>query len=123
MFHMNKKRIANNTLKRPASQRWTFLSNHAHVLVCLCRDSRARVRDVAEAVGITERAVHLILADLEQEGIVERIREGRRNRYELHLDAALRHPLEKHRTVKELLRTIEGRKVNRTTAANTEREK
>jgi DNA-binding Lrp family transcriptional regulator len=94
---------------RPAS--WTFLSNHAHVLVCLCADPRARVRDVAEGVGITERAVLSILADLEAEGIVERIREGRRNRYELRLDSALRHPLEQHRTVAQLVRAILGRRV------------
>ena len=87
--------------------RWTFLSNHAHVLVCLCRDSHARVRDMATAVGITERAVLLILSDLEEEGLIERVREGRRNRYVLHLDAALRHPLEEHRTVRELLGLIE----------------
>jgi DNA-binding MarR family transcriptional regulator len=93
--------------RRPGN--WTFLSNHAHVLVCLCRDPRARVRDIAEAVGLTERAVLLILADLEAQGIVERIREGRRNRYVLHPDEALRHPLEEHRTVRELLRMVEGR--------------
>lgn len=87
---------------------WTFLSNHAHVLVCLGRDERARVRDVAEAVGITERAVQLILADLEAEGIVEREREGRRNHYLLRLDAPLRHPLEQHRSVRELLDMLEG---------------
>ena len=57
---------------------WTFLSNHAHVLVCLSQDPGARVRDVADAVGITERSVHLILSDLEGEGILRRIREGRR---------------------------------------------
>lgn len=91
--------------------KWTFLSNHAHVLVCLVRDPRVRLRDVAGAVGITERAVQLILRDLADEGIVERIREGRRNRYELHLDATLRHPLEQQRTVRELLRMVEGRKV------------
>jgi DNA-binding IclR family transcriptional regulator len=87
---------------------WTFLSNHAHVLVCLCRDPGARVRDVADAVGITERSVHLILSDLESEGIVRRIREGRRNRYELNLDAALRHPLEQHRSVRQLVKMILG---------------
>ena len=92
------------------SNSWTFLSNHAHVLVALFRDPRARVRDVAEAVGITERAVLLILSDLEEEGIVERIREGRRNRYRLHLDSPLRHPLEEHRTVRQLLRVLEGRR-------------
>lgn len=92
-------------------QRWTFLSNHAHVLVCLVRDPRARLRDISEAVGVTERAVQLLLRDLTEEGIVERIREGRRNRYVLHLDTALRHPLEQHRTVRELLRMVEGEKV------------
>jgi DNA-binding MarR family transcriptional regulator len=90
------------------TDRWTFLSNHAHVLVCLHRDPQARVRDVAQAVGITERAVQLILSDLENEGILERVREGRRNRYVLHLDAALRHPLEQRRTVGELLGMVEG---------------
>ena len=94
-----------------STSKWTFLSNHAHVLVCLGRDPRARVRDVAEAVGITERAVLLLLADLEEEGIVSRQREGRRNRYTLHLDVPLRHPLEGHRTVRELLEMVEGRAV------------
>jgi len=68
------------------------------------------VRDVAEAVGSTERAVLLSLADLEAEGLVERVREGRRNRYVLHLDAPLRHPLEAHRTVRELLGLLEGKR-------------
>ena len=94
-----------------AEHRWTFLSNHAHVLVHLCRDPNSRVRDIAEAVGITERAVMLILADLDEAGIIERIREGLRNRYELHLDTPLRHPLEEHRTVQQLLRMVEGRRV------------
>jgi len=88
---------------------WTFLSNHGHVLVALSRDPRARIRDIASAVGITERAVLLILSDLEGEGIVERIREGRRNRYVLGLDAPLRHPLEEHRSVGELVAMVEGR--------------
>ena len=89
---------------------WTFLSNHAHVLVALGRDPRARIRDIAEAVGITERAVLMVLADLEAEGIIERIREGRRNRYVLNLDVALRHPLESHRTVAQLLRMVDGKR-------------
>ncbi len=82
---------------------WTFLSNHAHVLVCLRRSRHPRVRDIAEAVGITERAVLLILSDLEAEGIVERVREGRRNHYVLNLETPLRHPLEAHRSVRQLL--------------------
>jgi len=94
--------------QRPST--WTFLSNHAHVLVSLHRHPDARVRDVAVAVGITERAVLLILRDLEEEGIIERVREGRRNRYVLHLEARLRHPLEAHRSVRELISMIEGRR-------------
>lgn len=89
------------------AESWTFLSNHGHVLIAISRDPRARLRDIAEAVGITERAVLLILSDLEAEGIVDRIREGRRNRYVLHLDAALRHPLEAHRSVRELVLMVE----------------
>ena len=89
------------------SGNWTFLSNHGHVLVALARDPRARIRDLSQAVGITERAVLLILADLEAEGIVERIREGRRNRYVLRDTSPLRHPLESHRSVGELLSMLE----------------
>jgi len=85
------------------SRHWTFLSNHGHVLVCLARDPDARLRDVALAVGITERAVQKIVSDLEEAGVVERVREGRRNRYRLFLDRPLRHPIEAHRTVGSLL--------------------
>jgi hypothetical protein len=83
--------------------RWTFLSNHTHVLLCLAVDDDVRVRDVAEEVGITERAVQRILAELEEAGTVERQRIGRRNHYTLNLDVPLRHPLEAHHTVGELL--------------------
>lgn len=89
-----------------AARGWTFLSNHAHVLICLATDPDLVLREVAARVGITERAVHLILADLEAEGLVTRIREGRRNRYEMHLDSPLRHPLESHRTVRELIELV-----------------
>jgi len=87
----------------PASRHWTFLSNHGHVLVCLARDPDARLRDVALAVGITERAVQKIVSDLEEAGVVERVRDGRRNRYRLFLERPLRHPIEAHRTVGSLL--------------------
>lgn len=82
---------------------WTLLSNHAHVLVCLAKDPTARLRDVAQAVGITERGVFRVITELEHGGVVTRIREGRRNRYELNLAANLRHPLEADCTVGELL--------------------
>ena len=102
---MAKKKPASKKTAKPEG-RWTFLSNHAHVLVALHRDPDARLREVAEEVGITERAVLHIVADLEAEGILERVREGRRNRYEFHLKAPLRHPLEQNHTVEELIRML-----------------
>ncbi len=86
--------------------RWTFLSNHAHLLLCLARDPQIRMRDVAERIGITERAVLNLLADLESEGVVQRRREGRRNVYDLSLDQPLRHPIERHRSIADLVNLI-----------------
>ena len=86
-----------------STRQWTFLSNHGHVLICLARDPEARLRDVAQAVGITERAVQKIVADLEAAGVLTRERMGRRNRYQLAAERPLRHPLESHRTVGALL--------------------
>ncbi len=82
---------------------FTFLTNHTYVLVCLARDPRARLRDVARHVGITERATQRIIAELEAAGILRRFREGRRNRYEIDREQPLRHALEEHRTVGDLL--------------------
>ncbi len=82
---------------------WTFLTNHAHVLLCVAAEPDARLRDVADAVGITERAVQHIVADLAAAGVLERTREGRRNRYTLHPEAPLRHPVEAHRHVADLV--------------------
>ena len=90
--------------KKPAPTRhWTFLSNHAHVLVCLALDPDARLRDVAASVGITERAVQKIVGDLEDAGVILRERSGRRNSYRLDVNAPLRHSLESHRSVGTLL--------------------
>ncbi|RJK97605.1 helix-turn-helix transcriptional regulator [Vallicoccus soli] len=82
---------------------WTFLSNHGHVLVALSRDPHARVREVAERVGITERAVQLIVRDLEEAGYVERERVGRRNTYRVATGLPFRHPLEAHVQVSAFL--------------------
>lgn len=73
---------------------WTFLSNHGHVLVALARDPDARTRDVAEAVGITERAVQQIVADLVEHGYVEKEKVGRRNHYRVTRGSRFRHDLE-----------------------------
>jgi predicted transcriptional regulator len=85
---------------------WTCLSNHGHVLVCLARNPDMRLRDVALAVGITERAVQKIVGDLEDGGVLTRERDGRRNRYQMHTERPLRHPLEAHRTIGSLLRML-----------------
>jgi DNA-binding MarR family transcriptional regulator len=88
------------------SEGWTFLSNHAHVLVCLASNPELRLREVAEMVGITERAASSIVADLEAEGYLTRVKVGRRNTYRLHLRKPLRHPLEKARRVGDLIDAV-----------------
>lgn len=100
----NKKRLSDSPQQTGTT--WTFLTNHTHVLVCLTQDPETRLRDVAERVGITERAVQRIVADLEQDGILERNRDGRRNRYTIHPNHPLRHPVEQHCTVGDLLRVV-----------------
>ena len=85
---------------------WTFLSNYAHVLVCLAANPDARVHDIATEVGITERRVTGILNDLAQAGIITVLRTGRRNRYTIDSKARLRHPLETHKTVGDLLNGV-----------------
>jgi len=82
---------------------WTFFSNHTHVLVCLARNPESPLRVVAQTIGLTERAVQRIVADLEAAGVLERHKEGRQNRYNLHFEVALRHPLERHRTIGDVL--------------------
>ncbi|MFL5864193.1 MAG: helix-turn-helix transcriptional regulator [Solirubrobacteraceae bacterium] len=72
---------------------WMFLSNHGNVLLCIARDPDARTRDIAERVGITERAAQRIVADLIAEGYVKRTKVGRRNRYQINRHGHLRHPL------------------------------
>lgn len=104
--------------QRPAERRdaahasapaWTFLTNHAHVLICLAQDPAMRLRDVAGRVGVTERAVQKIVADLEAASILERTREGRRNRYAINPKVRLRHPVEAHRNVADLLAMVTAR--------------
>jgi len=88
----------------PDSQRsWHFLTNHAHVLLSLSADPDATVRDLAQRVGITERAVMRIVRDLDQGGFIERERDGRKNHYTVHLGPSLRHPVENHCTVGDLV--------------------
>lgn len=87
---------------------WTFFSNYAHVLVCLAEDPGARLRDVAARVGITERSALRLVTNLEEARILKRIKEGRRNSYVIDTNERLRHPIEAHCTVGELIATILG---------------
>ncbi|MGA5298333.1 helix-turn-helix transcriptional regulator [Nucisporomicrobium flavum] len=82
---------------------WTFLTNHAHVLLAIAREPTARLRDVAEAVGITERAAQAIVADLEAADYLTRERVGRRNQYTLNPAGRFRHPAEADRSIGDLL--------------------
>jgi predicted transcriptional regulator of viral defense system len=88
------------------SRPWTFLTNHAYVLLCIARDPVIRLRDVAEQVGITERAAQRIVADLVAEGYVSRVRAGRRNQYRVNDDLPLRHPLDRSQSVGALLSAL-----------------
>lgn len=91
------------------SNTWTFLTNHAHVLLALAGDPTLRRRDLAERVGITERAVGTILAELEAAGVIAVHREGRRNSYRIRGRVKLRHPIEAHRTVGDLMALVGGK--------------
>lgn len=93
-----------------SAHRWTFLTNHSHVLVLLNERPELVLREVALAVGITERAVQRIVQELEEEGFIEREKVGRRNYYRVLKDQPLRHPLESHRTIGDLLNLVAGRK-------------
>jgi hypothetical protein len=99
------------------SEAWTFLTNHSHVLLSLARQPDLRLRDVAIEVGITERAVQRIVADLEAGGYLTRQRSGRRNHYEVDGLKPLRHPIEAHQTVATLLELAAPRIVPRRPAA------
>lgn len=81
---------------------WTFLTNHAHVLICIAEEPDIRGRDIAARVGITERAAQAIIRDLVAAGYVRRGRAGRRNHYSINPDGPLRHPLDRGHTVRDL---------------------
>ena len=87
---------------------WTFLSNHAHVLFLLCSDPDLRMREIADKVEITERAVQRIIHDLVEEGYLIITKEGRRNHYEPQLAMHLRHPLESSITIGQLIAGLQS---------------
>jgi predicted ArsR family transcriptional regulator len=85
------------------SKPWRFVTNHTQVLLCVARDDDVRLRDVAEKVGITERAAQRIVADLVEAGFVERKKIGRRNHYSVDRSAKMRHPAQVDQEIGELL--------------------
>lgn len=89
---------------------WTFLTNHAHVLICVARDSGVLLREIAEDVGITVGAAQRIVAELVEAGYLTKVREGRRNRYEVNAGLPLRHPLERDHHIGEVLEVLRPRR-------------
>jgi DNA-binding MarR family transcriptional regulator len=90
---------------RPTST-WVFLTNHAHVLLCIARDPQSRARDIADQLGITERAAQRILADLIADGYVTRTKVGRRNHYKINPRGHLRHPVLRDLSIAPLLEVL-----------------
>jgi len=82
---------------------WTFLTNHTQVLICIAQDDNTTLRDVANKVGITERAAQRIVADLVEAGIIDRRRVGRRNHYLVNRGAAMRHAAQANHKIGPLL--------------------
>ena len=100
------KRDQANQGKKPIDENtsgWTFLSNQSHVIICLAQDPEMRGRDIAIAVGITERATIRIISELEEAGYITKEKLGRRNRYSIVADRNLRHPLEAHHSIRGIL--------------------
>ena len=85
------------------SSSWFFLTNHAHVLIAVDNDPGIRLRDLADTVDITERSAHKILAQLIEEGYVEKTKVGRRNTYSVQPGLSMKHPLHHEQKIGELL--------------------
>ena len=102
----NGRPVAQARAASKAEPRWTFLTNHAHVLIVLSKNPSTVLREVALRVGITERAVQRIIADLERDGFIEREKVGRQNSYRLRFKQPLRHPIEAHRSIGDLIDLI-----------------
>jgi predicted transcriptional regulator len=103
---------------------WTFLTNHAHVLLCLAKSSSMRMKDIAVEVGITERAVQRIIADLISSGCIFRTKDGRCNTYRICMDKNLNHPIEAHKKIADLVglivdnKRVDNKRVDNKSVAN-----
>ena len=86
---------------------WTFLTNHAHVLLCLAHGESLTARELSVRIGITERAIQVILSDLTEGGYLNKVKQGRRNLYTVNRKGRLRHPLEAHHTIGDLITALD----------------
>ncbi len=111
---MKKKKKENSRIPVPLTNKqepakvtgWTFLTNHTHVLLCLYRNPEITLREVAVLVGITERMVQKIVAELVEAEYMDVTKIGRRNTYQITVDKKLRHPLESHRSIGDMLEIL-----------------
>ena len=103
---MMKKKVAAPKRETAPARGWTFLSNHAHVLIVLYSEPDLSLREVSIRVGITERAVQRIVQDLEDDGYLSHVKVGRKNRYSVATSLALRHSIEAHRKIGDLLKLV-----------------
>jgi hypothetical protein len=95
-------------MPRDKSPAWSFLTNHAQVLLCIAQDPGIRLREIGEAVGITERAAHRIVVELAAAGYLSRTRNGRRNHYTIHSHLPLPDPLAREQKIGDLLAVLAG---------------
>ena len=102
-----------NSVSGNEDHTFRFVTNHGHVLQVVSTNPTARLRDIAEMVGITERTAAQIVSELEKSGYLTKTRVGRRNQYEVHEELPLRHPRHRHHSVGELLRFLEEPKEGR----------
>jgi len=88
---------------------WSFLTNHARVLLCIAQDPGIRLREIGDAIGITERAAHRIVNELAAAGYISRTRNGRRNRYAIKSHLPVPDPLAGQQKIGDLLSVLAGR--------------
>ena len=96
-------------MPQDGTPRWSFLTNHAQVLLCIAHDSGIRLREIGEAVGITERAAHRIVVELADAGYISRTRNGRRNHYTIRSHLPLPDPLAREQKIGALLSVLTRR--------------
>ena len=93
-------------MSREDAPKWSFLTNHAQVMLCIAHDPGVRLREIGDIVGITERAAHRIVSDLVAAGYVARERQGRRNRYTIESDLPVPDRLARTRKIGDLLELL-----------------